>query len=277
MAHVRKLLLTLASGSALYSGLVPALGLGGITLHSALNQPLEADIELLQMGDLDSGDIRVRLASEADFARTGVDRLFFLNDLRFTPLLRGNRHIIRVVSSKPVQEPYLNFVIEVARPNGQLLREYTVLLDPPSSSAYSAVAAAPVAEQPRASAARSAPVAVADLPPATQGRTRLSPAWAWAARRASCRSRRPRGCAGRSCFPLTGGHARDHRRKLFVIGPIGGDPLARRFAHRPRCHAIGGEAAEGGGDRRRVRRIAGERIARDQRRFVRLHRPEPIR
>lgn len=170
MAHVRKLLLTLASGSALYSGLVPALGLGGITLHSALNQPLEADIELLQMGDLDSGDIRVRLASEADFARSGVDRLFFLNDLRFTPLLRGNRHIIRVVSSKPVQEPYLNFVIEVARPNGQLLREYTVLLDPPSSSAYSAVAAAPVAEQPRASAARSAPVAVADLPPATQGR-----------------------------------------------------------------------------------------------------------
>ena len=77
MAHVRKLLLTLASGSALYSGLVPALGLGGITLHSALNQPLEADIELLQMGDLDSGDIRVRLASEADFARSGVDRLFF--------------------------------------------------------------------------------------------------------------------------------------------------------------------------------------------------------
>ena len=170
MAHVRKLLLTLASGSVLYSGLVPALGLGGITLHSALNQPLEADIELLQMGDLDSGDIRVRLASEADFARSGVDRLFFLNDLRFTPLLRGNRHVIRVVSSKPVQEPYLNFIIEVARPNGQLLREYTVLLDPPSSSAYSAVAAAPVAEQPRASAARSAPVAVADLPPATQGR-----------------------------------------------------------------------------------------------------------
>lgn len=170
MAHVRKLLLTLASGSALYSGLVPALGLGGITLHSALNQPLEADIELLQMGALDSGDIRVRLASEADFARSGVDRLFFLNDLRFTPLLRGNRHVIRVVSSKPVQEPYLNFVIEVARPNGQLLREYTVLLDPPSSSAYSAVAAAPVAEQPRASAVRPAPVALADLPPATLGR-----------------------------------------------------------------------------------------------------------
>ena len=100
MVHVRNLLLTLASGSALYSGLVPALGLGGITLHSALNQPLDADIELLQMGDLDSSDIRVRLASEDDFARSGVERLFFLNDLRFTPLLRGNRHVIRVASSK---------------------------------------------------------------------------------------------------------------------------------------------------------------------------------
>ncbi len=169
MAHVRKLLLTLASGSALYSGLVPALGLGAITLHSALNQPLEAEIELLQMGGLDSDDIRVRLASDADFARSGVDRLFFLNDLRFTPLLRGNRHIIRVVSSKPVQEPYLNFIIEVARPNGQLLREYTVLLDPPSSSAYSAVAAATVVQRSRTNIARPAAVAVVDLPPATQG------------------------------------------------------------------------------------------------------------
>lgn len=169
MVHVRNLLLTLASGSALYSGLVPALGLGGITLHSALNQPLDADIELLQMGDLDSSDIRVRLASEDDFARSGVERLFFLNDLRFTPLLRGNRHVIRVASSKPVQEPFLNFVIEVARPNGQLLREYTVLIDPPSSSAYSAVAAAPIAEQSRVRAVQPQAAPARTLPPATQG------------------------------------------------------------------------------------------------------------
>lgn len=49
--------------------------------------------------------------------------------------------MIRVVSNRPVREPYLNFIVEVARPNGQLLREYTVLLDPPGSSAYSAVTA----------------------------------------------------------------------------------------------------------------------------------------
>ncbi len=155
MARVRQLMLGLASGSALYSGMAPALGLGDITLHSALNQPLEAEIELLEVGDLGAQDVRVGLAPAEVFSRSGVERLYFLNDLRFTPLLRGSRSVIRVVSSRPVREPYLNFIVEVARPNGQLLREYTVLLDPPGSSAYSSVAAstaAPVAQAPRQAA-----------------------------------------------------------------------------------------------------------------------------
>ncbi|MGG2397426.1 FimV/HubP family polar landmark protein [Pseudomonas sp. SH1-B] len=132
--------------------MAPALGLGEITLHSALNQPLEAEIELLQVGDLGAQDIRVALAPAEVFSRSGVERLYFLNDLRFTPLLRGSRSVIRVVSNRPVREPYLNFIVEVARPNGQLLREYTVLLDPPGSAAYSTVAAssvAPLAQTPR--------------------------------------------------------------------------------------------------------------------------------
>ena len=141
MARVRQLMLGLASGSALYSGMAPALGLGEITLHSALNQPFEAEIELLEVGDLGAQDLRVGLAPAEVFSRSGVERFYFLNDLRFTPLLQGSRSVIRVVSNRPVREPYLNFIVEVARPNGQLLREYTVLLDPPGSSAYSAVAA----------------------------------------------------------------------------------------------------------------------------------------
>lgn len=145
MARVRQLMLGLASGSALYSGMAPALGLGEITLHSALNQPFEAEIELLEVGDLGEQDLRVGLAPADVFNRSGVERFYFLNDLRFTPLLRGSRSVIRVVSSRPVREPYLNFIVEVARPNGQLLREYTVLLDPPGSSAYTTVAAAPSA------------------------------------------------------------------------------------------------------------------------------------
>lgn len=157
MARVRQLMLGLASGSALYSGMAPALGLGEITLHSALNQPFEAEIELLEVGDLGAQDLRVGLAPADVFNRSGVERFYFLNDLRFTPLLRGSRSVIRVVSSRPVREPYLNFIVEVARPNGQLLREYTVLLDPPGSSAYTSVAAASSA----------APAAQASSPAAT--------------------------------------------------------------------------------------------------------------
>src|SRR6218665_984779 len=133
MVQVRHLLLGLASGSALYSGMASALGLGDITLHSALNQPFEAEIELLEVGDLTDTDMKVRLASDAVYARSGVERIYFLNDLRFTPLLRGGKNVIRVVSRKPVREPYLNFIVELARPNGQLYREYTVLLDPPNA------------------------------------------------------------------------------------------------------------------------------------------------
>ncbi|MDA7087738.1 peptidoglycan-binding protein LysM [Pseudomonas sp. SA3-5] len=164
MSRVRQLLFGLASSSAFYSGVVPALGLGEITLHSALNQPLEAEIELLQVADLSSGDLLVRLASAEVFSRSGVDRLFFLNDLRFTPLLRGSNSVIRVVSSQPVREPYLNFIVEVARPNGALLREYTLLLDPPGSSAYRTVAAVPKVRAASERQVVSAPSAVAAAP-----------------------------------------------------------------------------------------------------------------
>ncbi|WP_240920400.1 FimV/HubP family polar landmark protein [Metapseudomonas otitidis] len=171
MARFNTFLAALASGPLLYSGLASALGMGDITLHSALNQPLEADIELLDLGDLGESDIRVSLAPNEVFERSGVERFIFLNDLRFSPMIRGSRGYIRVASSKPVREPYLNFIVEVARPNGRLLREYTLLLDPPESSAYRPVAA-PLADARAASArpTQAVPAAPREAPPATQGK-----------------------------------------------------------------------------------------------------------
>lgn len=125
--------LLMACGALCYSALAPALGLGDITLHSALNQPLDAEIALVEPGDLAEGELSVSLATAEEFSRAGVERVFFLNDLRFIPILRGNRSMIRVVSNKPVNEPFLNFLVQVNQPNGRLLREYTVLIDPPGS------------------------------------------------------------------------------------------------------------------------------------------------
>ncbi|SFW64865.1 FimV/HubP family polar landmark protein [Pseudomonas sp. NFACC04-2] len=120
-------------GALGFPALASALGLGEITLHSALNQPLRADIALVDVAGIGEGDLSASLASPDDFSRAGVERVFFLSNLRFTPVWRGERSFIRVTSSKPVEEPFLNFLVQLNQPNGRLLREYTVLIDPPGS------------------------------------------------------------------------------------------------------------------------------------------------
>ena len=123
----------LVAGVFSYSTWSMALGLGDITVHSALNQPLKADIALVDAAGLSASDLSASLATADEFARAGVERVFFLNDLKFTPILHGNRQMIRVTSRKPVNEPFLNFLVQLNQPNGRLLREYTLLIDPPGS------------------------------------------------------------------------------------------------------------------------------------------------
>ena len=124
----------LASAALLHSSVAAALGLGEISLHSALGQPFNADIELIEAGGLSPEEIVVGLAPPEAFAKAGVERVFFLNDLRFTPVIRGGRSVIHMESHKAVTEPYLNFLVRLVRPNGDQLHEYTVLLDPPTSA-----------------------------------------------------------------------------------------------------------------------------------------------
>lgn len=143
MVRVRKLVLAIAAASAMSSGMAHALGLGEVTLQSALNQPLVAEIELLEVRDLASNEVLPTLASPEAFNKAGVDRQYFLTDLKFTPVLKPNgKSVIRVTSSKPMREPYLNFLVEVLWPNGRLLREYTLLLDPPLYTPQSVTPAA---------------------------------------------------------------------------------------------------------------------------------------
>ncbi|NWB29319.1 FimV/HubP family polar landmark protein [Pseudomonas gingeri] len=166
VTRIRLRWMAVAAVSLLHSALASAMGLGDITLHSALNQPLNAEIALVDPGDLAEGELSVSLATPEEFTRAGVERVFFLNDLRFTPILRGNRSVIQVQSNKPVSEPFLNFLVQVNRPNGRLLREYTVLLDPPGSGGSSAynLPARSAALEPQAPLVDVAP------PPATQGK-----------------------------------------------------------------------------------------------------------
>ncbi|WP_257293416.1 FimV/HubP family polar landmark protein [Endozoicomonas sp. YOMI1] len=119
-----------------------ALGLGEVKLYSALNQPLVAEIELMQVNDLTRNEILSNLASKTDFERAGVERPFILNNLRFTTKVGPDgRGLIKITSDSPVHEPYLNFLVEVHWPSGRLLKEYTLLLDPP---AFNGQTSAPV-------------------------------------------------------------------------------------------------------------------------------------
>ncbi len=111
---------------------VSALGLGDLTLDSFLNEPLDAKINLLNTEGLSDHQIRIRLATVDDFNRMGVDRAYFLTSISFEIEVDGSGHgTIVVTSDGPVLEPYLDFIIEARWPTGRLLREYTILVDPP--------------------------------------------------------------------------------------------------------------------------------------------------
>jgi len=149
MIHRLKMAMT-ALCLTLCSQAVLALGLGEVTLLSKLNQPLNAEIELLQLRDLSEEEVLIALASREDFARIGIDRPYFLTDLTFkADLSNPNKPKVIVKSKKIVQEPFLNFIVQAQWPSGKILREYTLLLDLPVFSQRQA---------PTISSAKSAPV-----------------------------------------------------------------------------------------------------------------------
>jgi len=112
---------------------VNALGLGKLELQSALNQPLKARVELLSATADELASLKVSLAAQDAFDRAGIQRSFLLTQLRFRiqETEKGSDYI-RIYSSDPIREPFLNFLLEINWSKGRLYREYTVLLDPPT-------------------------------------------------------------------------------------------------------------------------------------------------
>lgn len=121
----------LVAALALVGG-AQALGLGDIELNSNLNEPLDARIELVEPRDLSASEIIPTLASRDAFEQAGIERNFFLSNIRFDvqPTASGGL-VVQLSTSGAVREPFLNFLVEVNWPGGRLLKEYTLLLDPP--------------------------------------------------------------------------------------------------------------------------------------------------
>ena len=128
---MRKIIFALAFGVLLLPDSGFTLGLGEIEVSTALNQELNAEIKLLSAAPEDVETLIVKLASREEFIRAGIDRPYMLNSLKFSAEMRGDAPVIKVTSDKPIREPFLNFLVEVDWPKGHMMREYTILLDPP--------------------------------------------------------------------------------------------------------------------------------------------------
>ncbi|NQD37530.1 FimV family protein [Permianibacter sp. IMCC34836] len=124
--------ITVGTVSLLAASVVHALGMGDIRPGSGLNQPLNAEIELVSLRGVSPDEIRATVASLEEFDKAGIERVYALNDLKMVVQSAPNGEaIIKLRTKDAVREPFLNFIVELNWPNGRLLREYTLLLDPP--------------------------------------------------------------------------------------------------------------------------------------------------
>ena len=154
--------LSLAFGLAVISPQVDAAGLGRLNVTSGLGQPLRAELEVTSVGRDELPTLQVRMAPLAAFRAANLDFNPALTNLRFALDKRPDGgYFVRISSAQPVNEPYLDLMVELTWATGRVIREYTVLLDPPSLRAE-----APVVPPVAAASTPSAPLAT--FPPGTR-------------------------------------------------------------------------------------------------------------
>ncbi len=155
--NVLALAMTLAAGN------VGAAGLGRLSVMSALGQPLKAEIELLAVQPEEAATLAAKLASPEAFRQARLDRADVLGNVQLSVEQRpGGQPVLRITSTQNVNDPFLDLLIELNWSSGRILREYTVLLDPPSQQPPAQPAAAPVKP------ATSAPTTRTETPPPAQ-------------------------------------------------------------------------------------------------------------
>lgn len=166
--------------------LANAAGLGRLSVTSALGQTLTAEIELFAEDKAELDSLSANLASDQAFRDARVDFAPVLSSLRFAVEKKPDgRAVLKVTSSRPVTDPFIDMLVELNWASGRLVREYTMLLDPPGMGGPQTVA--PVAVAPaqtpvakpapaRVPQAVTAPAAPKAPPPAAASKPSPAPA-----------------------------------------------------------------------------------------------------
>ena len=171
MDTIRKTLI--AASLVLISASAQAAGLGKLKVFSALGQPFRAEIELVAVSKEESLTLSAKLAPPEAFNQANIEYSSSLLGIKFAVEKRaeGEPQILKLSSSQPVNEPFLDMLVELNWAGGRLVREYTLLLDPPGYQP----SAAPVPAAPSA-AATPAPQPVESQPLAAPAEPAKAPA-----------------------------------------------------------------------------------------------------
>src|SRR5438445_1046530 len=166
----------IAAAFWLASPMVRAAGLGQLSVISPLGQPLNAEIDIVSLQPGEEEGLVARLASPDAFRAAGIDFNPALVPVRFTIGRRGGRPLLRVRTTQPVNDPFLEMLVELQWSTGRLVREYTVLLDPPEYKGPQAIAAAPAAPAKPAAAPEPKPDEAPAAKPASEPALAPAPA-----------------------------------------------------------------------------------------------------
>jgi pilus assembly protein FimV len=125
--------LLVAATLAVTPMLAHALGLGRFIVHSGLDEPLNAQIELISPTAQEIKTLKAALASREDFDIAGVERSAYLYEIKYNVSQGpGGKYFIKATTDQQVREPFLHFLVQVDWTGGRLIREYSALLDPPN-------------------------------------------------------------------------------------------------------------------------------------------------
>jgi pilus assembly protein FimV len=144
-----------------------AAGLGKLTVLSSLGQPLSAEIELTAVSADEASGLVAKLAPADAFRVANIEFNPALLSLRFAVEQRGSRQFIKITSSQPVNEPFVDMLLELNWGSGKLVREYTFLLDPAEMRSTQSAQVTPpvdVLQNARPSTSRAAPARATPAP-----------------------------------------------------------------------------------------------------------------
>ena len=111
-----------------------ALALGRITVQSALGEPLRAEVEIPQLSAAEADSLQAAIASPAAFRAQGMEFTGTANSVRVQVQKRANgTAVLKLSSFQPVNDPFVDLVIDANWASGKLQRNYTLLLDPPAT------------------------------------------------------------------------------------------------------------------------------------------------